>query len=45
MRVGIDTFNNLFEWSTDFRPAVSIEELMDAMIELVMWLCTVIWGG
>jgi hypothetical protein len=44
-RVGIDTFNNLFEWSTGFRPEVSIEELMDAMIELVMWLCTVIWGG
>jgi len=47
-RVGIDTFNNLSEWSTGFRPEVSIEELMDAIIELVMWLCehcTVIWGG
>ena len=47
-RVGIDTFNKLFEWSTGFRPEVSIEECMDTMIELVMWLwetCTVIWGG
>jgi hypothetical protein len=47
--VGIDTFNNLYEWDQRASGRRSrIEECMDMMIELVMWLwehCTVIWGG
>ena len=46
---GIETFNNLYEWDQRASGRRSrIEEGMDMMIDLVMWLwenCTVIWGS